>query len=924
VASSNKQLLELNDDRFGAYGCHALLVNFHSVFPRSDEQFETFFDKYLQERLGVRRGQVVILQEGNTAYGQSIVDAQNEVLTVSYPLNISQMRAAYERQQILRLPVSTPDENGVFRGLELPLEQNPSATDLPQPFSQTSAARTERVVISLLQAVKQSGRPFVGLSGSSTEDNLFLAQLIRFFCPDVHLFCLDNHLLYAHPKFNRYLEGMIIASPFPLYPKTGLWTENRALQSFPGDEANGTYLACRVILARLGLARMDGLRSEYGSPFATAGDGLRPPLWISQVGRNAIMPVGVIPWPTVGNTSINAADDYSLRLDEAWQSARLQALQERAKNLGIDQAGQLFKKTSPGDTSCRAGPMFTRLRAYDHLFAVWTLVMASGSIALWHHHQKTRPAIPHYADFKLAWDVFFLVCLLFLVQLALSIPVFGPTIEALNNWAGLNQSTGAQNLNQVQTLSGEPLGSATFWSGAYRFVVLSIGCGIFLIALWSAWREIHATRHFPKESSYETDWPIPVMGLTISSSAVMFALIASYAGSTRFNEYRLMVERAGVPFARLSPMNPLAVTLAGFVIVLTVRAARHWQIRDSENHFEAWRGIKGKSEFATVARGTVDAIQHQAALLKGPVGKLLSAFAVILCAYALLAATRLTMLSTTWEWALRVALYGLALVALLLVLSTIALANSVHRLLDVLDPEEWKDEFNRLPDFVRDALKQQLFASVPEPWHQKPSSETFSSVKPSQLTDHLTSLELSSALAQEVQALHDDPIPKEAELIEGGSAFLELISARKSDSQSRESTAVSCVRAFLVPRIAALTLFAIAQLRWRLLTALTLVMLFVLALDSYPFQPHRALLLAIWLLAAATVGAAIWIVLSLNASRTFSAMAKMDAGLTLDWQLVSSGLLFGVVPLLTILSLHFPEFATYFDSAATAVKSVKP
>jgi hypothetical protein len=101
------------------------------------------------------------------------------------------------------------------------------------------------------------------------------------------------------------------------------------------------------------------------------------------------------------------------------------------------------------------------------------------------------------------------------------------------------------------------------------------------------------------------------------------------------------------------------------------------------------------------------------------------------------------------------------------------------------------------------------------------------------------------------------------------------------------------------------------------------VIFLLLAVDSYPFQPHRFLMILQWCIAGAAIVTALFVFVSLNRNATLSAMSGTTAGLTIDMQLISQFVMFFVVPLLTILSLHFPELSEFFGSAATAMKSVK-
>ena len=276
-------------------------------------------------------------------------------MQITYPAQIGRTRTAYERQNLLQFPVAPNGSGRPIGGVEIRLEENPRAADLPPAFSPAMAAHIERIVMTLLDAINRENRQYVGLVGTSVEDRLFLAQLIYYRCPNVRLFCLDNNLLYTHPKYNRYLEGMLVASPFPLYPRHYAGQQT-PLTSFSSDEANGVYVACRVVISRvLGDGPRTGLVSEYASPFAhdasDAAVALRPPVWVVQVGRNKILPVAML--ESAASESPHARDDYTLRLDRMWQEQRIVGLNEQAQRVGLG-AVRWTRQTCPRPTCIRS------------------------------------------------------------------------------------------------------------------------------------------------------------------------------------------------------------------------------------------------------------------------------------------------------------------------------------------------------------------------------------------------------------------------------------------------------------------------------------------------------------------------------------------------------------------------------------------
>jgi hypothetical protein len=152
------------------------------------------------------------------------------------------------------------------------------------------------VLANLLATISRKQIAYVGVLASDTRDKVFLVQQIRKYCPDVRVFTFESDLFYAHPDFQATMQGMLVASTYPLFTRTQPWTGqtwHKRLQ-FPDSAAQGVYNA---MLALIG----DGtayLMVDYGEPVFEAGQQGRtiggkrlPPLWVSAVGNGGLWPV---------------------------------------------------------------------------------------------------------------------------------------------------------------------------------------------------------------------------------------------------------------------------------------------------------------------------------------------------------------------------------------------------------------------------------------------------------------------------------------------------------------------------------------------------------------------------------------------------------------------------------------------------------
>lgn len=946
MAKDNKDYLEM---RLSNKRQNQLVVNFHATFPTTQDILTSFQDHYLS-RLGISAHDMVLLTEANTAYGKSSTSSgeqDEDILRISYPVSIGQMRAAYERQDVLRLPIAGQTNSTGLRGLELHLEQNSRATDLPPTFSEATPAHVERVVVALLDAVRHEHRRYVGLMGSSVEDRLFLAQLIRYYCPDVHLFCLDNNLIYTNPRFNRYLEGMLIATPYPLYPQQNLWRrEHGTLTAFPSDEANGTYMACRVILSRLNFVVNDqgepqvnyAVAGEYGSPFDQ--DTSTPPVWVVQVGRGAILPLAVL--PPIKNDCKYADEQYTLSLDETWNNERRARLTNSDTRDHNSLAGLLPKSASSATKSpANQGvkPLFEHRRLYDDAVAIWSLLILLGTIALSRKYfsaptTSRNPATLSSDDSRPAAPP--------------SHSTSNPATGTLATGRAINQTGVAFSNYQsienwsiwlllfvvasLQLLLLWPLVLTIYsyewsWLWFYRMGILIAGTAAPLFIVFLSWwlREPAAYRWQGLRNAWES-FAVPAL-CTITSLLVVGLALCAYFLDVN-HEFALVVERACTPFARLCPIVPLAIVLVGFGLILASRAIRAQMMLDQQQQFDGWLPAVGSTErqldlapeVIKHAREAISNLDRQAALPSDSMAAIVIMAMIVAVTTSIgwvLSGTRLTLLSDSWEWAMRFGILGLSLVTICMISGCLSLGRAILTFLNAFDYSVWNSAFERfraLHPLVTVALKRQLFARTPAGFAPKGLDETdrewIGWLPNTQPADNSS--------AQDAE----DPISSVA----FGMSMLERLHSATTQSLLGQETITAIetrIRERLASQVAALTIFLLARLSRRLLMTFAVVILLMLALDSYPFQPHRFLLIGQWCVAGAAILVASYIFISLNLNPTLSALADNKQGMSLDANLLSQIALFVVAPLLTVLSLYFPELADFFGTAATAVKSVK-
>ncbi len=296
---ANKELLSFRDEATG-------LVATFSATVVPDGITKKRFYGYLKD-LGVDFARVALLTESNTAYGlepeTSSPEPTSEAIpepgvSITFPMHISQLRAAYERGKLLE-PFG--DTTGAAQGaqtLDLPLGQAGRRRDAIPSVSELSNASDELSLAAILATLSRLRIQYVGLVATDVRDKLFLGRQIALNCPGVTLFTLDSDILLAHPKYIPFLRGMLVASTYPLTNRNQVWTPDatpRDFFQFPSGGTEGVFNATLVLLGR------DDALVEYGPPFpqlvsrsAETRVRNRPPVWLSVVGNNAVWPLAAL------------------------------------------------------------------------------------------------------------------------------------------------------------------------------------------------------------------------------------------------------------------------------------------------------------------------------------------------------------------------------------------------------------------------------------------------------------------------------------------------------------------------------------------------------------------------------------------------------------------------------------------------------
>jgi hypothetical protein len=283
-ATEPKLQEEMNHDPKVAFGL--------TVVP--DDQLTAAALCFFERRLGWQLSQTALLVEGDTEYGKAFKGPTDKafkgptenvscpplqrikcVRKLPFPSGVSAIRNAWEESEDGRRPdaargaVREP-AIGVTRGaLEISLADRGSPADSVLELSPLTSRIEEMAMTSLLRTIPRKDIRYVGIVATDVKDEIFLAQQVRRWAPDVTLFLLESNLAYVHPHFHPALFGSLVVSSFPMLTNEVV-SDQGQLPQFGSETQKGTFLAVLRLL---------------GQPTES------PAVWIAATGNDTLSPL---------------------------------------------------------------------------------------------------------------------------------------------------------------------------------------------------------------------------------------------------------------------------------------------------------------------------------------------------------------------------------------------------------------------------------------------------------------------------------------------------------------------------------------------------------------------------------------------------------------------------------------------------------
>lgn len=210
-----------------------------------DDTLQVKAYELLERRLGWDLDEIALITEFDTKYGESFQSSRFPPMVVQFPSNLSHIRTAREKLGLDRDPGSSETPGTARKSLDLSLADHDEPVDVVPQLSELSTQVNDMALASLLRGI--SGKHYIGILATDIQDRLFLAEQVHSFCPDAVVFTFDNHLLDAHPKVSRSMDGTLVLSSYPLYRSNAENAES-ALSQFTSEFQQGIYLAALRLL----------------------------------------------------------------------------------------------------------------------------------------------------------------------------------------------------------------------------------------------------------------------------------------------------------------------------------------------------------------------------------------------------------------------------------------------------------------------------------------------------------------------------------------------------------------------------------------------------------------------------------------------------------------------------------------------------
>ncbi len=264
-----------------------------------DTQYNQETLNILISKSSISNNRFALLIEDDTTFGEGSLggefvkplkepearsDLSNISFFIRYPREISLLRNAQSEQPTAN---TTPSPY-----LHLSLKGSNSYDSVPH-FSGDLAPLSQEAQLMAIQHQLQRNRvDYIVITATDVLDTLFLAQFLHRAIPDAHLVFDDGDLLFEREIDDVPFVGAVTINPYHLIGLANSVIPGYGGRAFPDSSTEAYYNAARYTLwdksspSTLNLA---GYQNILSSPRT----GVKPPLWVTVIGKDGYYPLGI-------------------------------------------------------------------------------------------------------------------------------------------------------------------------------------------------------------------------------------------------------------------------------------------------------------------------------------------------------------------------------------------------------------------------------------------------------------------------------------------------------------------------------------------------------------------------------------------------------------------------------------------------------
>jgi hypothetical protein len=258
-----------------------------------DEELAGKALRFLADEMGWHLDRTALLIENDTVYGRPFLEDENSippaVKRLSFPSSLFALRNAWEESSGFGPPAQAAAANpkaaaAARTALEVSLADQRTPVDVVPELSPLTSRIEDMAMSNLLRQIAHERIRYVGILATDVKDQLFIAEQVRRWAPNVIRFVFDGNLLYVHPQYNATMFGTLAISNFPLVPEgassrlSPATSDRRVRQQFAGEWQEGIYLAVGRLLRRPSTPPPLPLEAS-------------PAVWIAASGNNGLWPL---------------------------------------------------------------------------------------------------------------------------------------------------------------------------------------------------------------------------------------------------------------------------------------------------------------------------------------------------------------------------------------------------------------------------------------------------------------------------------------------------------------------------------------------------------------------------------------------------------------------------------------------------------